>query len=73
MPGDHFIMAQNFLEYLDENGLVGGRIPAGQPCNFYKICDVRMDRCPRAEKLSKRNFSCAAARLFSLIESRKKK
>ena len=54
--------------YLNSNGLENGRIPAGKPCPFLTECGLRMDRCPSPEALKENPFSCAAARLHSMIK-----
>lgn len=55
------------LEYLNKNGLVDGRIPAGKPCAYAGICPLRMERCPTKDSLREVDFSCASARYFSLF------
>lgn len=63
------------MDYYNENGLVGGEIPAGQECPFLKECGLRTDNCPSRERGNiRRNhgFSCAAARAFSLVKSNEK-
>lgn len=57
------------MSYLDENGLVDGKIPAGSACPWHETCDLKMDRCPSKEKPKENAFSCALARLNSMIAS----
>lgn len=57
----------------NSNGLVAGLIPAGQPCPFLNKCKFKVHTCPGAENGTKaNNFSCAAARAFSLIAEAEK-
>jgi hypothetical protein len=55
--------------YLNENGLVRGRIPPKTPCPFHKECGRKTDNCPSKQRTKENEFSCAAARLFSLIKA----
>jgi hypothetical protein len=55
--------------YTNDHGLVGGNIPAGQPCPFLDACKLRFERCPTPENLKTVPFSCAAARLHALVKS----
>lgn len=59
------------MGYCNSNGLVDGNIPAGKPCPFLDECGLRFDRCPTPDKPKEVDFSCAAARLFSLTKKSK--
>jgi hypothetical protein len=53
--------------FRDSNGLVAGLIPADTACPFLSRCKFKVHTCPGAENGTKpNNFSCAAARAFSL-------
>jgi hypothetical protein len=54
------------MNFLNENGLVKGKIPAGKFCQFYKECDMVIERCPVPGKTRLTTFSCALARQNSL-------
>lgn len=55
-------------EFRNNNGLVNGLIPAGQTCPFLERCKFKVHTCPGVDNKTKpNNFSCAAARAFSLI------
>lgn len=55
------------MDYENENGLVNGLIPAGAPCPFEDECPMLVQgRCPTKGNLREVNYSCAAARLWSL-------
>jgi hypothetical protein len=56
------------MGYYNENGLVDGNIPIGKACPFIDECKLKMDRCPTQEKPKTVPFSCAAARLHSLLK-----
>lgn len=60
------------MSFLDENGLVGGNIPAGNACPWWKGCSMQTERCPSEEKPKTNDYSCALARLNSTIDSSKK-
>lgn len=54
-------------EYRNRNGLANGLIPAGQGCPFLDRCKFKVHTCPGVDgKTKENNFSCAAARAFSL-------
>jgi hypothetical protein len=53
--------------YLDSNGLEDGKIPAGNCCPAIKECGLRNERCPSESNLLDGPYSCAGARLWSLI------
>lgn len=54
-------------DHLNSNGLVNGKIPAGNICPFIKECNHFDETvCPHGFRLKKVAFSCAAARLFSI-------
>jgi len=56
-------------EFRNRNGLINGLIPAGEPCPFRDRCKFKVHTCPGEEgKTKPNNFSCAAARAFSLAE-----
>jgi hypothetical protein len=69
-------------DFTNMNGLVGGRIPKGVQCPFRHQCvfcdkaDVTMPkdwRCKRhTPEAMENNFSCATARMFSIIENANK-
>lgn len=53
--------------FRDTNGLIAGLIPAGTACPFLSRCKFKVHTCPGADNGTKpNNFSCAAARAFSL-------
>lgn len=56
------------MSYLNSNGLEDGNIPAGQPCPFWESCKMRTDNCPSQSQPKPRAFSCALARLNSMIK-----
>ena len=56
------------FDHTNANGLVGGDIPAGQPCPFLSECNLRMDRCPSPENLLPHGFSCGCARAISITK-----
>lgn len=59
-------------KYLDTNGLIKGMIPAGRACPFLSKCNFKVHTCPGVDgKMKAGNFSCAAARLHSLVEDNK--
>lgn len=60
------------MSYLNENGLVDGNIPAGQPCPWWSKCSMKVERCPSEKNPKKVDYSCALARLNSTIDSSKK-
>jgi hypothetical protein len=59
---------ESFMSYLNTNALVDGNIPAGQSCPFAGECKLIMERCPTEDNLKTVAFSCALARLNSLIK-----
>ena len=61
------------MSYTNSNGLVNGNIPAGQPCPFAAECGRKNEHCPVPGKVKPNDFSCALARLNSLIADGKKK
>lgn len=63
-------MSRPYVDHTNTNGLVDGLIPAGKPCPWALQCRMRMDRCPTKEKLREVDFSCAAARLFSISRTK---
>lgn len=55
------------------NGLVAGLIPANTPCPFLNKCKFKVHTCPGADGRTKpNNFSCAAARAFSMAAEAEK-
>jgi hypothetical protein len=55
--------------YKNQNGLVNGLIPKGEPCPFLKECGLKNERCPtKAKPNNLYDYSCAAARAWSLIQ-----
>jgi hypothetical protein len=69
-------------DFTNMNGLVAGRIPKGVQCPFRQQCvfcdkaDVTMPKSQRCKRhtpeVMKNNFSCAMARMFSIIENTNK-
>ena len=59
------------LDYLNLNGLVDGFIPIGNACPFVTECELSTPFCPNGSNKNN-DFSCAAARAFSLVSLRKK-
>lgn len=53
---------------LNMHGLKGGKIPSGEACPFFHGCRRRDGNCPTAEAPKSVDFSCAVARLHSLIK-----
>lgn len=53
--------------YLNNNGLEDGNIPVGKPCPFLANCRLRNDSCPNDKNPRTRAYSCAMARLHSMI------
>jgi len=60
------------MSYTNTNGLVDGCIPEGQPCPFAGDCKMKTDNCPVEGRVKANKFSCALARLNSLISEGKK-
>lgn len=58
--------AMSKLSYLDDNGLVNGDIPKGKACPFLNKCGFKVERCPTKENPKNCDYSCAAARAWSL-------
>jgi hypothetical protein len=54
-------------DHCNANGLVDGDIPAGKPCPFADECGFRTERCPTEESRHAWEFSCGAARAFSMV------
>jgi hypothetical protein len=59
--------------YTNSNGLVDGNIPAGQACPFVGECVMKNERCPTEGNVKQCAYSCALARLHSVIAEGKKK
>jgi len=54
-------------DYLNSNGLVNGKIPAGSCCPFLDTCKLKIvNRCPSKTHQPPGEYSCAAARLWSI-------
>lgn len=56
--------------YLNENGLVDGKIPSGKACPFIDTCTWKNERCPSATQTKPNDYSCAAARLHSIAKKK---
>ena len=56
------------IKWLDSNGLVDGKIPAGTGCHMATSCKMREERCPTDDKPLEWPFSCALARLGSMVK-----
>lgn len=54
-------------DHTNSNGLVHGDIPAGDPCPWHDSCHAFNEGCPSPENLKPHPFSCALARLHSII------
>ncbi len=54
-------------DYLNSNGLINGKIPAGQTCGYYNECTRKNGYCPGGDHLLEHEFSCALARLHSAV------
>jgi hypothetical protein len=59
--------------YTNLNGLVDGNIPAGQPCPFIGQCTMKNERCPTEGNVKPCAYSCALARLHSVLAEGKKR
>lgn len=56
--------------FLNSNGLINGKIPAGEPCPFGSECECRSENCPQLGSyvhLLGSAYSCGFARAFSLV------
>ncbi len=62
----------NMIDHLNTNGLVDGRIPPGETCQFFEKCGNPTDYCPIPGRLNQNRFSCGFARFLSLVEENKK-
>jgi hypothetical protein len=59
------------VDFLNSEGLVDGKIPAGTECPFWVRCALLTKNCPTFNQSSIRTdttFSCAVARSFSLLQ-----
>lgn len=57
----------NTPDFLNTNGLVNGKIPAGTCCSFQEECILfSKEECPNIMYILDTDYSCAAARAFSL-------
>jgi len=61
------------MSHTNSNGLVNGNIPAGQACHFLGHCKFKQTSCPSTERPHTNPFSCAAARLHSMVSEVKAK
>ena len=63
------------MDWLNANGLVDGNIPPETQCPFWDDCGRRVANCPSHENgnLRPHDFSCALARLFSLVKTSEEK
>lgn len=59
--------------YTNSNGLVDGNIPAGQACPFAGECTMKNERCPTEGNVKRCAYSCALARLHSVLAEGKKR
>ena len=50
------------------NQLVDGNIPAGKECSFLEECEFKNERCPSKENHLPVDFSCAHARLITIMK-----
>ena len=69
---DEYIESGRMVVLEQASKLVMGNIPAGAPCPFHSKCGLwRAEgaRCPTPENLKGREFSCAAARGYDLIQA----
>ena len=55
-------------DHLNANGLVHGRIPSGETCQFVDECKCPGDFCPIPGRPNPNNFSCGLARFLSLVK-----
>ena len=62
--------AGTLMKYYNANGLVHGNIPADKECPFWETCGRRTENCPSESNGNLRShpFSCALARLASLVK-----
>jgi len=60
-----------YTAWLNENGLLNGRIPAGTACPFLLRCCLRHGSCPTNENTRSFTYSCSSARVYSLLKHRK--
>jgi hypothetical protein len=54
---------------MNSNGLVNGNIPKGTACPFIADCGLSTSNCPTKDKTKDCDFSCAAARAWSLCKN----
>lgn len=59
------------MNWLNENGLVKGKIPAGTICHYSDKCNSINEYCPTKDNIRDVDFSCARARFMSLEKSNK--
>lgn len=57
--------------YLNSNGLVDGKIPAGEKCPFLRECELACSRCPGFRDVKPVDYSCAAARAHSISKEKR--
>jgi len=61
-------MCTNHLAYINANGLVEGKVPAGKACPFIAECSMLNDQCPTDDEPTSEPYSCATARMHSLLK-----
>lgn len=61
------------IDHTNTNGLVHGDIPADTACPFWTECPYLVERCPTPKNLKPHPYSCAAARLQSIILNSKER
>ncbi len=57
--------------YLNQNGLVNGKIPASKSCKFLTDCKLKHDGCPTKNKLLSKDYDCNNARIHSILVNMK--
>ena len=57
------------VTYLDRNGLVEGKIPAGHGCPFLDSCKSKEKVCPTAEATFTVPYDCEHARMHSYVST----
>lgn len=59
----------NVITYLDRNGLVDGKIPAGKGCPFLASCKNKESVCPTSEAAFAVPYDCEHARMHSYVST----
>jgi hypothetical protein len=54
------------MDFLNNNGLVDGKIPPKTTCPFICDCNMKNSYCPSINNLNTDAFSCGLARAFSI-------